>query len=331
MHLHKLAVCLFVGIAALVGVESAHAASIDLGTAGPNNWAILTLGGGISFSETDTSLNTATNIGNVGIAAKPVPAPSSDLSVSGCCAGAAIVQGNVYLDTNATLHNSGNIQGTAFVNSSAGQVSSSGTLSGGVVVDGTVHAKLAQAVSDAQTFAALYGGFSCTICSTTNIDTNSGTTVITGVNGLNVLNLTDLKLNGDSTTLQLTATGAAARFIINVSGTFNLAGGDIILGGDLTPDEVLINYTGTTTLHTSGPHANINGILLAPKADIGFSNAIITGEVIAGGDSVQIVSGSYVHAADCCTTVPEPGALMLLTLGLGAVGVAVRRRGRSGH
>src|SRR5689334_8478572 len=121
-------------LAAVIWAADCSAASIDLGTAGPNNWAILTLGGGPNFSQTDISLNTATNIGNVGIAAKPTPAPSSGLSVSGCCAGAPIVQGNVYLDTNATLHNSGNIQGTAFVNSATSQVSNSGTLSGGVVL-----------------------------------------------------------------------------------------------------------------------------------------------------------------------------------------------------
>ena len=294
---------------------------VNLGTAGPGSWVILGLGGDLTGTQTDISLNTATNVGNVGIAAKGTGNPSSDLHVSGCCAGAAIITGNVFLDTNATLSNSGNIQGSAFANNSTGQATGTAP-SGGVFVNGTVHTTLGQAVTDAENFAALYAALACTICGITNVDTNSGTTTITGVNGTNVVNLTDLKLNGDSTKLLLTATGANAQFIVNVSGTFNLSGGDIILGGDLTPDEVLINYTGTTDLHTSGPSAFINGILLAEHANIGFSNAIINGEVIAGGSSVQIVSGSFVQSG---VTVPEPGTGILISLGVVGVALVARR------
>jgi hypothetical protein len=89
-------------------------------------------------------------------------------------------------------------------------------------------------------------------------------------------------------------------------------GGDVVLTGGLTPDQVIWNFT------SSGKNINLNnnassypypaayqGVILAPNDNLSVVNASLIGRVF-GGDSndMQIVSGDNIH------TPPGTGTLV---------------------
>jgi hypothetical protein len=156
----------------------------------------------------------------------------------------------------------------------------------------------------------------------------NGNTTLNGGPGTNVLNVSGINLgNGQALTLN---GPAGSQFVINDSGGFTLNSGQINLTGGLTPSDVVINLTGTgPAAQTSGGLNNesvINGILLAPSRSIGFAPGLVNGELIAGGQSVHLVSGASVNGPH---VVPAPPGLILMGLGgLAYLGSLVRARRR---
>ena len=306
---------LLVVTAAALQLFSATAACgmpIDLGSAGPSNYAVLVMGGPGHGNLTD---NDGGVTGNIGIGPK-----IGGLSGPFYWTWDTVLNGDVYLGGTPYFNNAGTINGTVYAaDSSVVPVPGGGTISGGVVVDPAVNSIVDQAVADAQAAAAFYRGLSCTICGITTLFNPGADVELTGVDGTNVVDLSYLWLTGS--TLTLNAVGANAQFVLNVSDGFVLDNGNIRLAGDLTPDEVLINFTGDSPLATIGSSNDISAIILAEQANVYFSRTHVTGEIISGGSLVQLTSRTFVDAASRsisdvpAETVPEPGSLILIGTG----------------
>jgi choice-of-anchor A domain-containing protein len=108
-------------------------------------------------------------------------------------------------------------------------------------------------------------------------------------------------------------------------------GGDVVLTGGLTDDQVLWNYTGTNNVGLNNNASSyplpdaFMGIILAPNAAISLVNANLDGRVFGGDSSdMQIVSGDTINST---VSTPEPGTIALLGSGLvGLIMVGSRRK-----
>jgi hypothetical protein len=285
--------------------------STTLGSAGPGNYAILSIGTGKS----DVALNgPGTTTGNVGVL-------SGTLSLASSAPPAVV--GNVFLGSGAGPNFSAakQVQGTVFTGQTA---------------------QLTQARTEALNAAATFAGLAPTLSVAGNVI--NGTTTITGTAGVNVLNISGLHL-GNGRTLTLNAP-SGSQFVINDSGGFTLNSGRINLAGGLSNSDVVFNVTGTgPALSTSGGlhhESVVNGILLAPGRGIAFAPGLVNGEAIAGGKTIHFVSGAEVNGPPPSppppgppplTTppppaAPEPASVLLLALGLPALAVCGYRARR---
>ncbi len=285
-------------MAAVVTVSSwpvARAGFVEdtLASAGPVNYAILALNGA-----QDIALNgPGQTQGNVGVS-------SGTLSLNGSAG--PEVNGNVYLAAGATIStgNGTQVTGAVFTNLNLSRANTDAT-------------------NAAATFAAL--------TPTSNLGAITGTTTVTGSAGINVIDISNLNL-GNGQTLTLNGP-AGAQFVINDTGGLTLNSGHINVSGGVTATDVVINVEGTgSQLQTSGGLNNesvINAILLAPHRSIGFAPGLINGELIAGGQSIHLVSGASVITPPT-SVVPEidPGsaASALALLCGGTMVFADRRR-----
>ena len=133
--------------------------------------------------------------------------------------------------------------------------------------------------------------------------------------------------NGNLVTITGDGSGDPVVFNFGYNSNVNL-GGDVALAGGLTDDQVLWNFT------TSGKNISLNnnassypslayqGIILAPNDAISLDNSNLDGRVFGGGSGdLSIVSGDKI-----VDPVPEPATLCLL--GLGGIGLLLRRRTR---
>lgn len=222
--------------------------SLNLGTASPGTYAMLA-------------------IGNTNVA----------------MTGSSVIQGTVanigVLDGDVSMTGSSEINGTVFVSSAnTASVTGSSTV-GAVVQNASTDAQLTQASLDAIAASSTYGA----MAATNSTKTITGAKTLTGVSGVNVVNLTSFNVTGSKT---VTLAGPAdAYWIINDSGVFSLDGSSqIMLSGGITADHVLINLTGNGNL-TVNSSSVINGIVLAPyrTTSIGGSSTI-NGALLAGGD-----------------------------------------------
>ena len=268
--------------------------SDTLASAGPSNYAVLTLSGA-----TDIALNgPGTTTGNVGISS------GGNLQLNSSNGNPSVaIQGNVYLGNTATISHPEQVTGSVLTTNQG--------------------AKLTQANTDARNASRTFANLAPTL--SVPGGAINGTTTINGGAGVNVVSVSGINLgNGQKLTLN---GPAGSQFIINNSGGFSLQSGQIVLTGGLTANDVVLNNTGTGQLQTSGGLNNesiINGIVLAPNASIGFAPGLINGELIAGGQSVHLVSGASANSPPT-TTVPEPASLMLALLGSFGMTVLVRR------
>ena len=253
----------------------ANTISATLGVAGPSNYAILFL----STSGQPQMNGPGTTNGNVGYNG------STSLQLNGS-AGPEI-NGNLILGNNATVNNLAQVTGTIFTNQSA-----------------QLNAAQAAAISASAVFNGL--------TPTSVLTVVNGTTTIIGSAGLNVIDLTGITL-GNGQTLTLSGP-AGAQFVINVSGNIVLNSASIVETGGVLNTDVVFNVTGK--VQTSGGLNNlsmINGIVLDLTGQIAMAPGAINGELIAGGNNPQIVSGGFVNGT---TTVPEPSSLLLLSMGV---------------
>jgi len=268
----------------LAPAARANTISATLGVAGPANYSILFL----STSGQPQMNGPGTSSGNVGYNG------STTLQLNG--SSGPEVNGNLILGNNASVNNPAQVTGTIFTNQSA---------------------QLNAAEAAAIAAAAVFNGLTPTSAMTVV----NGTTTIIGTAGLNVINLTGITL-GNCQTLTLNGP-AGAQFVINVSGNIVLNSASIVETGGLLNTDVVFNVGGK--VQTSGGLNNlsvINGIVLDLTGQIAMAPGAINGELIAGGNNPQIVSGGFVNGT---TNVPEPSSLLLLSMGLGSL-LLLRRR-----
>jgi len=118
---------------------------------------------------------------------------------------------------------------------------------------------------------------------------------VTGTPGLNVINVSNFLLNNGSGTLTLTGPAGTA-FVINDSGNFNLHAGNIKVGGDVGPLDVVYNITNPKATVTTMVPTNAVGILLAPDNAINtMDSSTFVGEVIGGFQkTIVLMSGTRV-------------------------------------
>lgn len=263
----------------IIAISAAPALAIpanpftDLSTAGagPGNYAILGLGGG------QVKLSNVTVNGNVGIG---VGGTVNNMAPS-------TINGNVYQAT-------------------AGQYSNGpGILTGTVITDpGTLSTNVSGAYQAASDAAGL------TATQTITGDITSGTT-ITGVSGLNVINVTGgINLNNAN----LTLTGPSdAQFVVNVGGNLTLGGtASLITSGGVDTSNILYNFTATNAGFNTHVGDNVYGIMLAAGSSSNMNlDGNWYGELI--GQSINLLSDSTVTSPP---TVPEPSTIFLLAAGL---------------
>jgi len=290
---------------------SAEVIQSTLGGAGPDNWAILSLGGNIAVQDTVTLNGPGTTVGNVGATS------TTDLVLNSSSAPAIL--GNVYMGNTSNFNGSaanlngpgGQIQGTIFTNQ-----------------DTLLNAAAAQALAASITFNNLPNTFTVAGGSITGTQTLTAT-----VNGANVTDLTNVTVD-DHSVLTLDGAGLAdAQFIINFSGVIDLhgsaTGGKILLTGGLTSHDVVFNYTGSATgdvVKSSGgsssstPNAVFSGVYLVTSADVNLSPGVVYGEIIgaSSGNKITLVSGSEVINPP--TSVPVPASLPAGLAGMAAIG-----------
>jgi choice-of-anchor A domain-containing protein len=275
----------------------------DLGSAGPSNWQILTLGGdscgtrsGCGSATTNLTVKNSSEVdGNVGVAPK----------------------GNLNVD------NSSEVYGNADVYS-AGSVTYGWNVSGTVTQNSATNTLLNNAAQAALLAYTDASGMAVTNSTYTNINNPGSAITITGTAGINVIDLSNLVLSNSSKGLTLSGP-SNAYFVINVSGNFSVTNGaDITLTGGLPQYNVLYNVTGTgsavTFTGTSGS-TDVQGIVLAPYRDITLNGANVEGEVISGNLNLTVENYATVSA-------PEPATLMFLTTGLVGMGFRIRRQRR---
>ncbi len=297
-------------------MSAQEVAGINFGTAGPNSWGILAVGGtggtqcsGVScWSSSGTTLGlnnggifgSSTNA-NVGVA------DSGKASFSG----PETIQGTVYLSTSVTNNISG------------------GVTVGGLLQNSAANTTLSAAASDAASGLSVALSLSCNVGSCGSAINTGGTMGVSGigtcvVGGTCVLYASSINLNNQTLTL---GGGATTNWVIIDSGNMNVQSGGVIQGGGgaSNPSNVLVVVDGgASSLSTSGgPNPSIDAVVIVPTGSVNMSSGVLNGEIIVGGATAQIVSGSQVNVP---VSMPDgdPGTLTLLVSGLGCCGAFVK-------
>jgi len=275
-------------------------------------------------------------------------APSSDVE------GAVVAGGNVTIASYSINHNNKDAFAKDGKDGYALVAGGNLTLNGGAIENGKAYVggttKLTSAATPPMSatnpvdFKAATGYYTSVAGALSQLDATgavgrlwSGVTVTgSGKGGIDIFNVSsDLFANSSSWTLDKLVPGET--LIFNVSGgagTFNNGG---ISFEPLRGYNVLFNFYEAKSIDVRG----VIGSVLAPYATQTANWGVINGNVIVDSwsSTVQVNSNHYFNAVDIAglklgttttgqgaASVPEPGSIALLLAGLGAVGIARRRK-----
>jgi choice-of-anchor A domain-containing protein len=261
--------------------SGAWALPVSLGAAG--NYAVLEIGNG-----------------NVSLAAAP---PNGSITGNVGAAG-----GN--------LSDGGNlpINGSVFLGTGASNSGLSGNVSGTINTNFDLSSAISAATTASSQAAALASsgggvGFS-SITEGNNVTLNLAP---------GVYNLTNFTLhNGDIVNLE-----AGGSYVFNISGSLSLNSAEILAAAGLSPSDILFNITGTQGVQFSGGLSSesvLDGIILAPDAQVGLTPGAVDGEIISG-QNINIASGGSVQGGST-TTVPDSSSTLAL-MGIGCLGLCM--------
>jgi len=258
-------VCAFIASAALITLSGSALADllssgVDLGAAGrTKQWAVLAVGKGKKSASTFSGTSAINgDYGNAG-------------SGKTTLKNVALIDGDVYLDSDGRLKRAPGTTVTGTINPNADQL----------VLDAALDASAASVAADNLGASA---GYPSTIRSSQNL-------LFSTMEDTVVLKLKDFVLtNGATLTLEGTANTS---FVINVSRNFSLASGKVLLAGDLLASNVLFNITGKGSKVSLKGSAKVNGIILAANRAVRLSSSsVVAGEVI--GKKVTLSGASQV-------------------------------------
>jgi choice-of-anchor A domain-containing protein len=268
---------------------------VNLGAAGPGNWTVLQVGSGVVSRETNLSNSSGGIFGNVGIQ------QNGKFKGSG-----ARIYGDLYMGNGSSAKFTGSYVGNRPVTGMT-HMGTSATLGSGAYSFTTMadnpQLRLNQARTDAIAASAAASALTKTSALTTINLTNATLTLVPGIYDLNNLKL-------DNSTLTLSGSGS---FVFNISNTFKLTSGKILLAGGATEANVLFNYEGTNTVAFSGGSntTELHGIVLALNAKVNLSAGLVVGEIIGGRD-ITISSGAIVQRPTGPAPVPDTASTLVL-------------------
>jgi hypothetical protein len=291
--------CLLLALAGVLASTSASRAGILLGEA--SNYAVLYEGnGGHNLSISNVTVN-----GNVGVGGTGVVQYSGPGTITGQLDFAAGNSGQFHNTNGSNVGPTSVNYGVGAVTSALNTVnalnSSLAGLGNGIAISGN------QTISESAGQLAIVNGVAYRVFNVTSYSEGDGNLVT---------------INGDGS-------GDAVVFDFGFNSNVNL-GGDVALGGGLTDDDVLWNFT------TSGQNISLNnnassyplpaafhGIILAPNDAISLVNANLDGRVFGGDSSdMQIVSGDHINAPPTTAVIPEPATISLALAGGAGLGLA---------
>jgi len=115
-----------------------------------------------------------------------------------------------------------------------------------------------------------------------NIVLNGSNYSLSG-SGDTVLKLQNLSITNGTLTL---SGNASTVFVFNISKSFNLDNGKIVLTGGLVASNVIFNVANTSTTVTLKNSSSLTGTILAPQTYVSIANSTVFGKVI--GKKVDI-------------------------------------------
>lgn len=315
----------FVAASSMVPLQHAAAVScssvavfgaVNLGCAGPEQWAVLSLN--LSGYNANGTINTTVANHQLAFSGGSGQGGTQGSTVSNV----GVYGGKIQASAGGTQL-TGNVVATDGLNSTPSTTVQidAGVLNGSVVQGATTDTLLKQARSDAISAAGALAGMAAT-SGLTFATLNSTQTISAVQNGLNVIHVNSINLGNNQTLTLDTGGHSNVKFVVDISGGWTMNSATVALGSGLDFTDVIYNTTGVSDLNWSGGlnnESSATGILLDPGGKIGFTPGLWNGEVIGGAD-ITFASGATAR-----NRLPEPNSLLLLLAGLLAVS-AIKRR-----
>ncbi len=152
-----------------------------------------------------------------------------------------------------------------------------------------------------------------------------GLTFTGNESGLNVFNLSGAQLAMANSFSVVVPTGSFALF--NISGVVDQASNFGMFLTNITASNILYNFYEATSLTINS--VGVKGTVLAPLANVTFNNGSVQGTLIAASLNGQgnLINAGYAGTLlDPVTAVPETATWIMMILGFGMVGGALRAR-----
>ena len=299
--------CATTVVVSLAAPTECVALPVDLGLAGPSYWTALVTGTG---SITQSTSTTGSKKGRRG-KHRTATAASAPVAIAG---NAGITQSGQISDSG------GQFAGDLYLGDNA-SAQFTGTYANNSPVAGMIHKGVGATVSpgSAYSFNDVFDSPQ-QMLSQVQLDAINASTAASKLTATSTLsqisksltlapgvyNLTNFQLT--HATLTLSGSGS---FVFNISSSFALKYGQVILAGGATESNVLFNYTGTSDVSFSGNASVLHGIILALNASVNLSQGLVVGEIISGRN-IMIGSGALVQGLGNIAppfSVPNPSTV----------------------